>query len=116
MFGVVELIADLHFACLGNGAPAFEPVDFVFLEEELDAAGVLADGVVFIGEHLLPVDGGAFALEAHGGEVVLGFVQHVGGVQEGLGRNAADVEAGAAQCVAAFDHSCFEAKLGAADG
>ncbi len=116
MFGVVELIAHLHFACLGNGAPAFEPVNFVFLEEEFDATCVLADGLVFIGEHLLPVDGGAFALEAHGGEVVLGFVQHVGGVQEGLGRNAADVEAGAAQCVAAFDHSCFEAKLGAADG
>ena len=72
--------------------------------------------VVLVGEHLFPVDRGAFALEAHLGEVVLGLVQHVGGVQQRLGRDAADVEAGAAQRLAPFDAGRLEAQLGAADG
>ena len=112
----MRVVADLDLARLGDGAPALQPVDLVLLEQELDALGVLADRVVLVGQHLFPVDRGAFALEAHRREVVFGLVQHVAGVQERLGGDTAHVQAGAAQGFAAFDAGGFQAKLGAADG
>ena len=39
-----------------------------------------------------------------------------GGMQQGLRRNAADIEAGAAMGGALFDDRDFEAELGRADG
>ena len=46
----------------------------------------------------------------------MGFVEMVGGIQERLGRDAANVQAGAAQGLATLNHSGFQAQLGAADG
>ena len=48
--------------------------------------------------------------------VFMDFVQLVGGVQQGFGRDATDVQAGAAQRIAAFDHGDVQPKLGRADG
>ena len=47
---------------------------------------------------------------------MFGFVQHVAGVQQRLGWDAAHVQAGAAEGVAAFDARHFHTQLGAADG
>ena len=111
----MDLIAHLHFAGLRDGAPAFDPVDLVLFEQELDAAGVAVDGFALVGQHLLPIHGRRFALEAHLSKVVLGLMQHVAGVQERFGGDAAHVQAGAAQGFTALNAGGFEAKLGAAD-
>ena len=71
---------------------------------------------MLVGQHLLPIDRGAFALEAHVGEIVLCLVQHVGGMQERFGRDAAHVQAGAAQRFAPLDAGGFQAQLGATNG
>ena len=91
VFGLMDLIADLHFAGLRDGAPAFDPVDLVLFEQELDAAGVAVDGFALVGQHLLPIHGRRFALETHLSKVVLGLMQHVAGVQERFGGDAAHV-------------------------
>ena len=115
VLGVIGLVADLDLALFGDGGPALQPVDLVLLEQELDALGVLADDVVLVGQHLFPVDRRRFALQAHLGKVVLCLVQLVRGVQQGLRRDAAHVQAGAAQRLAAFHAGGLEAKLRAAD-
>ena len=116
VLGLVDLVTDLDLASFGDGGPAFDPVDLVLLEQELDPLGVGVDRVLFVGLHLRPIDRRAFALEAHIGKVVFGFVQHMRGMQQRLGRDTADVQAGAAQRLAALDTGGFEAQLGAADG
>ena len=73
----MDVIADLNFASGGDGCPSFDHVDFVLFHKKFNAFGVLTNGVIFIGKHLLPVDGRAFAFEAHGPEIVLCLVQHV---------------------------------------
>ena len=93
-----------------------EPVDHVLLHEEFNAAGVLADDLILVGFHLVPVDRRRFPLEAHGAKVVFCLVQHMGRVQQRLGGDAADVETGAAKGLAAFDDGGLQAQLGAADG
>ena len=70
----------------------------------------------FVGLHLGPVDRGRAAHQAHLLEVLMGLVQAVGGVQQRLGRDAADVQAGAAQGLAPLDAGDLQAKLRGADG
>src|SRR6056297_2162091 len=116
VLGLVGLVTHLDLALFGDRAPALDPVYLVLFEQEFDALGVLADDVILVGEHLFPVHGRRFALEAHLGEVVFGLVQLVGGVQQRLGGDAADVEAGAAKGFSALDAGGFQAELRAADG
>ena len=100
----------------GDRSPTLQPVDLVLLEQEFDAFGVLADDVVLVGLHLFPVDRRRLALQPHLGEVVLGLVQLVGGMQQRLGRDAADVQAGPAERLAPLHAGCLEAQLRASDG
>jgi hypothetical protein len=51
-----------------------------------------------------------------GGGVALGEGDVFGGVEEGLARDAADVEAGAAEGGAFLDERDLEAELGGAEG
>ena len=111
----MDLVTDFDLAGLGDSGPAFDPIDLVLLEQELDTLGVGVDRVLLVGLHLRPVDRRAFALEAHVGKVMFGFVQHMGGMQQRLGRDTADVQARAAQRLAPFDTGGFEAQLGTAD-
>ena len=115
VFRLVGGVTDRDLARRGDAAPALEPVDLVLLEQEFDALGVLADHVVLVGQHLFPVDLGRRALQAHLFEIVLRLVQLVAGVQQRLGRDAAHVQAGAAQGFAPLDAGGFQAQLGAAD-
>ena len=47
---------------------------------------------------------------------MLAFVDHRGDVQQGLGRDAADVEADAAEGGVAFDDGGLQAEVGGAEG
>jgi len=116
ILGLIRGVTDLDLACGLNGAIALDPVDLVLFEQEFDAASVLTHNVGFIGLHLLPIDRRRFALEAHIGKIVLGFVQHMRGVQQRLGRDTPHVQAGTAKGLATFDHCGFQAKLGTANG
>ena len=115
VLGLVGRFTDLDLTGGGDRRPALDPVDLVLFEEKLDALGVAVDHILFIGLHLRPIDLGGRGLEAHGRKIVLGHVQRMGRVQERLGGDTADVEAGAAERLAALNHSGFQPKLGAAD-
>ena len=98
-----------------EGRRAHQDRDLVLLHQEFDALGVLRDDTVFALHHLRKierglVDGDAF-IARMGGEV-----PHVGGVEQGLGRNTADMKAGAAQFGVFFDNGRFQAVLSGADG
>jgi len=73
-------------------------VDFVRLEQRRDAAGELRDDFVLAREHLRRVHARIADADAVRGKRVLQFVKLLGGIQQRLGRNAADIQASAAQC------------------
>ena len=54
--------------------------------------------------------------DAERAEAMGDFLEHFRGVQQRLGRDAADVEAGAAMGLALFDDGGLQAELGGADG
>ena len=58
---------------------------------------------------------GVPTLDAHLREAVAGLLEHLGGMQQRLRRNAADVEAGAAEGGALLDHRDLHAELRRAD-
>jgi hypothetical protein len=83
-------------------AVAGQQRDLVLLEQALDAAGELGDDVVLALDHGRHVDLDALRRDAVHLEAVLGFLVEFGGAQQRLGRNAADVEAGAAEAYLAL--------------
>ncbi len=105
-----------------EAAPAVEKRDLVLLEQVQDAVVVLLDHRVFAAQHLAHVD-----LDRAGADAVLAKVQPrvlkmLGRLQQRLGRDAADVGAGAARGGATVgvapgvDARHLEAELGGADG
>jgi hypothetical protein len=78
-------------------AVAGQQRDLVLLEQALDAACELGDDVVLALDHCRHVDLDALRRDAVHLEAVLRFFVKLGGAQQRLGRNAADVEAGAAE-------------------
>ena len=95
---------------------SLQPVDAVRFEELGDAAGELFDDVVFADNHRGHIEGGGAGADAVCGAVVLDFFVEGGAFQQGFGRDAADVQAGAAEGRSGFDAGGFVAKLGGADG
>ncbi len=89
-------------------------VDFVFVEQKLDP---FAHGLCHVAA--APDDGGKIGSSFAGINAVFGSMFEVlengGALQQGFGGNAAPVEADASQ-FGAFDHGCFKAQLGGADG
>jgi hypothetical protein len=92
------------------------PGTFVLLEEIVDAGHVGFHRGVLVGHHGGKVELGGADVDAELFEAVTGFLEELGGVQQGFGRNAAGVEAGAAMGAALVDHGDLEAELGGADG
>ena len=115
VLGLVDLVPDLDLAGLGDGAPAFQPVDLVLLEQELDPAGVAVHDRLLVILHDGPVDRRCLAFQPHGGKVVLGLVKLMRRMQQRLGGDAADVETGPAEGLATFHAGGLEAKLGTTD-
>ena len=97
-------------------APALDIVDLVLLEQALDAARQLPHVLVLVGEHLAQVEADAGRVDAKLAHVVLGLVVEVRRVQQRLGRDAADVEAGAAERAALLDARDLHAHLAGLDG
>src|SRR5690606_34301144 len=92
-------------------AVSLDPGDLVLAEQELDALGVLRDDIRLAGLH-----GGQVNAQVVDVNAVLRRVQAqpldvFGGAEQRLGRNAADVDAGTAQCRVTFDAGDGKAEL-----
>ena len=113
---------DLDPAPGKQGARALEPLDAVLPEQAGDPPGQRLDHLVLSRLHRRDVDRGAFHPYPVGRQQVCEVAVVVGGVEEGLGGNAAHVQAGAAQRGPALrvppplDARGAEAQLGATDG
>ncbi len=93
---------------------ALHPVDLVLLHQELDALGVFGDDLVLAVEHLGVIQARIFALDALFGGVHEVLPQ-VGGVEQRLGGDAADVQASSAQLGIFFNNRGLQAVLAGAD-
>ena len=115
---LVAAVLGQHLDAAGAGEPrgAAIGVDAVLLEQELDALGVAVDAVLLEGHHLREVELGRADHHAHVGEVLARLLERLGGVQQGLRGDAADVEAGAAVGGPLLHHGRLEAELGGPDG
>ena len=93
-----------------------EGVDLVLLEQEGDAGGVRLHHAVLVAHHGREVELRRADLDAEALESVAGQLEHLGDVQQRLGRDAADVQAGAAEGRHLLDDRHLEAELGGLDG
>ena len=106
---------DGHASGARPAAPASHGLHFIFAEEKLDALGVLVDDAVLARQHGRPIqlEFGDFDAEFLG---ILERVVDFRVVQQNLGRDAADVQAGASQEAVFLDDQSFQAPLRGADG
>ena len=109
---VVGAHDDLARAAEPTGA--LDPVDLVLLEQEFDALGQGRDAVVLLLLHLRQIEGNGGA-DAEVGEVLAGGFVEFGRMQQRLGGNTADIEAGAAQGPPLFNTGDRQAELTRAD-
>ena len=107
---------DGHASRRGDATLAAHPVDLVLLEQIGDAVDVGGDRVVLVLHHRAEIELGRRDDDAEGREAMRRLVEHFGGVEERLGRNAADVEAGSAERLHLLDHGDLHAELGRANG
>src|SRR5690606_16633205 len=104
-----------HLARCHDTAFALHPFDLVLLEEELDTLGVAVNRFILEGEELLQIELRLRDINAHARKACSRFVEKLGRMEHRLGRDATDIEAGAAQRVAFLDNGHAEAKLGRLD-
>ena len=90
--------------------------DLVLAEQEIDALGVAVDGFLLERHQARQIERRRAGVDSHLGEAVPSLGKQLGGVEQGLGGNAADIEAGAAMGGALLDHCHLHAELGGADG
>ena len=91
-------LGDLDRAFAGQTPAAFDPIDLVLLEQELDAAGQALDDLVLPRLHLRHVEADGRLADRQAPLLpVLRDLQRVRVLEERLGRNAAPVQAGAAE-------------------
>ena len=67
VFGVDHFIAHLHFACALYFAVATDHINFVFLQQKINALGVAINGLLFEVHHFREIDFG-LRDDAHLGE------------------------------------------------
>jgi hypothetical protein len=95
-------------------ADALHDLDLAPLGHAGEAAGQLADDLVLVRAQPVEVDARRAEADAAVGHV-LRFVHDAGDVQQRLGRDAADVEADAAERRVALDEDGLHAEVGAAE-
>src|SRR5690606_37387963 len=110
-----RVLADLDGMRVLEAGMALEPGDLVLLEQEGDAAGELLDRVDPLALHRLEVELRCDLDAELGHRAARGRLEILGGVEHRLRRNAADVEASAAERLAAFDARGLEPELSGAD-
>src|SRR6185312_15424077 len=106
----------LDLARRRDAAGADDGIDLVLLEQEFDALDVAVDRLLLEGQHLLQIEFRRGNADAHFRESMSRLVEQFGGMQQRLRRDAADVEAGAAEGRALLDHRGLETKLRRANG
>jgi hypothetical protein len=87
-----------------------------FLSRKATPCHVGGDGVVLVLHQRGVIELRLADDDAEMRQLMAGDLEHFRGVQQRLGRNAADVEAGAAMRLALFDDGDLEPELGGADG
>jgi hypothetical protein len=116
--GLVPALAQRGADLVGAGdlPPPLHVVDAVLLEERLlDPLGKPLNGLSLARLHLVHVDGDVVDDDAVLLERVLGLVVQVRAVEQGLGRDAPDVQAGAPEGAPAFDAHGLQPELGGLD-
>src|SRR5262249_50285861 len=119
LFLAVALDVELMSAAVAAAAEAGRSVDegyLVLAEQEGDAVGEALDNGVLAGEQGGEGELHVADLDAVGAEVRLRFGEALAGVEQRLGRDAADVEAGAAGSPALVDAGDLHAELRRPDG
>ena len=113
--GVAVVGDHLHLPGRGEPPPAAHHLDAVLLHQGGDAARQFLDDAAAAADHPLPV-----VADVAGGEAELlrpaQQPQHLGLAQQGLGGDAAPVEAGASETLLGLDQDGAQAELGGADG
>ena len=109
------LAIDLDDALVLDAAKAFDVIDLVLLHQEFDALGQALHGIFLLAHHLRQVDLDPAGLDAEPFEIILGRREQFRRVQQRLGGDAADIEAGAAEHAALVDDGGLQAKLAATD-
>src|SRR6185503_9188973 len=110
------LVADLDRVPIDEARAALEPFDLVLLEQEFDALGKALHGLEPRRVHLAEVELDLRRLHAPFGErPVMRFLEQFRGVEQSLRRDAADVEAGAAERLAALGAGGLQPELCRAD-
>jgi hypothetical protein len=116
VLGGIGLALDLDLARAGEFRRALDPGDLVLLEQELHALGVGGHHLALAGLHAGEIELDLADLDPVILEGMGGLVKILGGLQQRLGGDAADIETGAAQRRALLDAGDLESQLGGADG
>ena len=103
-----------HLTRSGDAGFADNRFGFVLAKKKLDALGELAHHLVLLRHHRRQIEFD-LRLDADTGEIAMRFMEAFAGMQQRLGRDAADIEAGAAECAALVDARRREAKLAQPD-
>ncbi len=107
---------DLHFARLGDGAEAAKSSDLVAFHEGAHAAGEGFHDLVFARQHGGEVEADLIEDDAVFGGFLFREDEMIARSEERFARDAADVEAGAAEVGVFLDEGGLESELGGTDG
>ena len=108
-------VRDLGFVGTDEAAVAAHHLDLAPLRQLGQTASQLRHDAALPGAELPPIDVRRSEVDAVGGERRR-LVDHPGGVEQRLGRNAADVQAHAAEIRGRFDQHDLAAQVGGAEG
>ena len=106
----------LDLARPGDATETGEGFDLVLLEQEGNTFDIAVDALVLEFHHGGQIELRLTKLDAHLVEQVAGFFEQLGGVQQRLRGNTADIEASAAEGLVLLHDSHFHAELRRADG
>ena len=98
-----------------DAGPSLEPIDLVFAKQKLDPAGQRRHDPVLARHHPAEIEPDLADFDAMLGQRMAGFSEFLGGLQQRLRRNAADIEASPAEGLAHLDACGFEPELSGAD-
>ena len=120
VLGIMRLRAavrrlDLDFTAAFQGPEAFDPLDLVLLHQSFDALGVLGHDAVLAALHKRHIQAWIVAVDALFLRI-FEVLPHIGAMQQGLGRNAADMETGTPELRVLFDDRRLQTILPGADG
>ena len=109
-------VCHLDFARRDDAAGTVKRVDLVLLEQKRDAVDVAVDVLLLVFEQRGKIDARLADLDAHLRKTVAGLFIELRGMQHRLGRNAADIEAGAAEGGVFLDDGGFQPELRGTNG